>query len=267
MNTMFMNPMSQGEIRAAAPAVFATEAHPSMSSRYGFFNTGEILNIMANEGYVTVEAKQDPARRRLPGYVRHQVKLVHEDALNNKSKLLVGEVIPTINLINSHNGKSKFHLFSGMFRLVCSNGLIIADKGNAEMEQMRHAASLVDEVIKRMRAAAARVTQTTRQIEHWRNVELSETEVTAFATRALELRFGESAKAYDVETALQTRRDEDAGRTMWRVLNRVQENLSKGGVIGRSALGRQIRSRALNGITADVAFNKGIWELAEGIAG
>ncbi len=189
------------------------------------------------------------------------------NALNNKSKLLVGEVIPTINLINSHNGKSKFHLFSGMFRLVCSNGLIIADKGNAEMEQMRHAASLVDEVIKRMRAAAARVTQTTRQIEHWRNVELSETEVTAFATRALELRFGESAKAYDVETALQTRRDEDAGRTMWRVLNRVQENLSKGGVIGRSALGRQIRSRALNGITADVAFNKGIWELAEGIAG
>jgi hypothetical protein len=248
------------------PAIFADKPSPKMSDKYGFFNTGTVLKTLEQEGYAVIKAHQDRAQSRDPRFVRHMVSLAHTDALDGMRNLVVGEAIPTINLINSHNGRTKFIVTSGLFRLVCSNGLMIADKGQAEQAKLRHATSLVDQVIARMRDAADRVTKVTQQIVDWRNIELTQAEMDDYARRAALLRFGEAGAGYDVESILNTRRVEDEGRSLWRVMNRVQENLMAGGVSGRSALGRNITSRPVNGITQDLTFNGALWELTEQVA-
>jgi hypothetical protein len=47
--------------------------------------------------------------------------------------------------------------------------------------------------------------------------------------------------------------------------NRLQENLIKGGLRGRSANGRRQSTRAVQGIDSDIRLNRSLWLLAEGI--
>jgi hypothetical protein len=67
------------------------------------------------------------------------------------------------------------------------------------------------------------------------------------------------------ETLLKARRTEDEGADLWTVMNRVQENLIRGGVSdARRDRGGRLRSvRSLKGIDSKVSLNKGLWGLAE----
>jgi len=47
--------------------------------------------------------------------------------------------------------------------------------------------------------------------------------------------------------------------------NRVQENLTQGGLVARSATGRRQRTRAIQGIDQNVKVNRALWLLAEGM--
>ncbi|ECI9217664.1 DUF945 domain-containing protein, partial [Salmonella enterica] len=44
---------------------------------------------------------------------------------------------------------------------------------------------------------------------------------------------------------------------------RVQENMTKGGLWGKNAKGKRQRTRAVNGIDGDVKLNRALWEMAE----
>ena len=46
-------------------------------------------------------------------------------------------------------------------------------------------------------------------------------------------------------------------------LLRVQENLMKGGLSGRTAQGKGSRTRAVTGIDGDVKLNRALWVMAE----
>lgn len=65
---------------------------------------------------------------------------------------------------------------------------------------------------------------------------------------------------------LRAQRSDDVGQDLWRVFNRTQENLVRGGVRGRAATGRRIRTRAVTGISENVGLNRALWTLAEEMA-
>ena len=67
------------------------------------------------------------------------------------------------------------------------------------------------------------------------------------------------------ETLLKARRGEDEGTDLWRSMNRVQENLLRGGVSDcrRDQRGKLRSVRGLRGIDSKVSVNKGLWGLAE----
>lgn len=65
---------------------------------------------------------------------------------------------------------------------------------------------------------------------------------------------------------LAPRRWEDAGNDLWKVFNRVQENVIAGGLsaIKRDENGRRVRrvsTRQVKGIDADVKLNRALWTL------
>ncbi|MBN3807442.1 DUF945 domain-containing protein, partial [Paraburkholderia sp. Ac-20336] len=62
---------------------------------------------------------------------------------------------------------------------------------------------------------------------------------------------------------LAPRRFEDRRDDLWTVFNRVQENLTKGGLHGRSRTGRAMSTRPITGIDENVKLNRALWMLAE----
>jgi hypothetical protein len=77
-----------------------------------------------------------------------------------------------------------------------------------------------------------------------------------------------NASPVEPETLLKARRDEDVSLDLWSALNRVQENLIRGGVsdLKRDRRGRLRSVRALRGIDSKVSLNKRLWGLADQLA-
>ncbi len=250
--------LSLADVCKAAPAVYGYAA-PQMTSRYEMVRTGELLEQLVDRGYRVTSAKQERATKRDPNTVRHMVTLVHEQALANKS---FKEGMPTLLLWNSHNGRTLLRFAAGFYRFVCSNGLIV---GTTEQEfAFRHSATPISQLPQALDLVAERQELALSRMVQWQQIELPQAKALSFAERAAQLRFGEKAGgAYDRDEVLKSRRVEDDGANLWRVMNRVQENLVRGGVTGKTTTGRKVTSREVNNITVDLEFNRGLWQLAE----
>jgi hypothetical protein len=253
--------MSRDAIRKVAPAVFATRASFATTQRYNFFSTEQALDVLEDAGYVVVRAQQDKARLRDPRFVRHALTLRHADEV---AMTKVGDTIAEIILVNSHNTRTKLTLRAGLFRLICSNGMVVGDP--AVSEAISHAGTAAAEVLDRVRKAAALTHKVNATVEAWKNIELTESRQIDFAKAAAELRFGERAASYEPVQLLQLRRPEDEGRSLWRVFNRVQENTVARSLIGMNALNRAVQSRPLTDIGSRVKYNEELWQLAETFA-
>ncbi len=64
---------------------------------------------------------------------------------------------------------------------------------------------------------------------------------------------------------LMPRRRDDDRPDLWSAYNRVQENLTQGGLHGRTATGRRHSTRPIQGIDQNVKINRALWMLAEGM--
>ena len=101
-----------------------------------------------------------------------------------------------------------------------------------------------------------------------KSVQLKEPEELALATAALALRYGDRPDdrppaPITPEQLIEARRPEDLGHSLWVAMNRVQENMLKGGQPGRSVQGRRVHTRPVGSIDRSVSLNRALWVLAE----
>ncbi len=87
----------------------------------------------------------------------------------------------------------------------------------------------------------------------------------AFARAALTYRFGEEHQPVTEAQILSARRWQDESSDLWTTYQRIQENLIKGGLPGRTAKGKRAHTRAVNGIDGDVKLNRALWVMAESL--
>lgn len=256
---MFMN---EAQLRAAAPAAFST--HHPMTGVYSPVNTAAILRRMADEGFVPVQASQDNPIRRDPRFVTHRIVLRHETQLGDEAEL--GEHVPQIMLVNSHNGRTKLKLFGGLYRFICANGLVVGD--DRFRAEVTHRGDAPAEAARIAEEVTSNLNDLRRTIDRWSRIEMPTGTAMAFARKAAALRFGEvSGKSYDATALLTPRRERDEGRSLWRLYNTIQENTTKAGLVGRTAMGRRVTTRDLRAIGPDIKYNSALWALAESYAG
>lgn len=234
-------------------AVTATSPSPRMTDRYVHINSHDIVTMMEAEGFRLDNALARTSRKRDPLYAKHQLDFRHPDI----PKIDGGEA--RILFTNSHDGTSSAKFMMGVYRFICSNGLVIGSTYAKEVT--RHAGEQAANLIERVRSLSRNTGPLFAQIDQWTRRELSPAESTEFAKLAAVLRFGD-AQRFDPAQLLETRRGEDEGRSLWRVFNRVQENAMRGGLVGYSADGRQLASHRLKGIDAATDFNVQLWRLA-----
>jgi len=252
------SPLSNDQIARYAPSVMAEEAHESRGDRYAFIPTINVIDGLRNNGFQPFEVSQTKVRDQSKReFTKHMVRLRQAGA--NES----GAEVPEIILLNSHDGSSSYQLLSGFFRFVCANGLIAGDVQNDI--RVRHSGNVVDDVIEGATRVLDNLELTNSSIDSFKSTKLEFEEQLVFANSALQLRWGDNAPVV-AESLLRTRRFEDQKSDLWTTFNRVQENLLRGGLNGRSASGRRSTTRAVGGVNENVKLNRALWSLADGMA-
>jgi hypothetical protein len=283
------NPLTLDELRHYAPSAFATSAHESRSDRYTYIPTSDVIDGLMREGFQPFKATQ--SRCRIPGkteFTKHMIRFRHPDSFNAIQK--VGDSVPEVVLVNSHDGTSAYKLSAGLFRLVCSNGLMVSDS-TVQMLSIMHKGNIVDQVIEGSFEIVGQSEKALARADGWNQLQLTAGEQNAFADAARELRFADAEG--DIKTPitaaqlLRPRRLEDAPAPtdwrmppaplpdLWHTLNVVQENVMRGGLHGMQQTidertgrktARRVTTREVRGIDQDVKLNRALWMLAERMA-
>ncbi|MGE3507208.1 MAG: DUF932 domain-containing protein, partial [Alphaproteobacteria bacterium] len=183
-----------------------------------------------------------------------------------QSKPEANEII----LINSHDGASSYQMLAGVFRFVCCNGLVVGDV--VEDIRIPHKGNIQGEVIEGAFRVLDEFEVVSEHTEAMKALQLAPAEEMAFATAALALRFGEQTieqtgghqpAPVTARQLIDARRSDDLGNSLWNTLQRVQENVIRGGLAGRSAQGRKLQTRPVASIDRGVSLNRALWTLAE----
>lgn len=234
------------------PQLMTTTPAEGLSTRYGFISTHQTLQPFLDEGYTVTGAMTVKVRKRraeMAPYAKHLLRLRPAQAPTT-----VGDVIPEVVLINSHDGTSRFTLLAGLFRLICSNGLIISDVslGGYSFSHTKLQASKALDGARQLAVSAQDAA--TRLIPSMQARTMSLDESLEWASSL--------GTAYRPDDLLMIRRPEDAPNNLWTVYNRVQENLTKGGNRLLAPAGRGRRSSGIRNIDRTVTMNTNLWASA-----
>jgi hypothetical protein len=255
--------LTADQLRRVAPSIFAESPWGRMSHRYRMVPTIEVVAMLADRGFRPVLAKQSRSRVEGKGdFTRHLIRFRHDDHMGESA----GAEVPELVLTNSHDGTSAYRFMSGVFRLVCSNGLTVqsADFGSISV---RHSGGrdFEQRVIDATCEVIEDAPRTLEKIEGWKAIELAGPQREAFASAVLEAR--DATVEVSPADVLAPRRGADRRPDLWTTANVLQENVIKGGVQGVSATtGRRMRTRAVSSVAEDVRLNRALWALTERMA-
>jgi hypothetical protein len=261
--------LTDEQLRAAVPSIFATEAHESRSERFAVVPTITVLEGLRSEGFEPFSAVQ--ARSRIAGkaeYTKHMLRLRHRSITNTE-----GEAFEIV-LVNANDGTSAYQMIPGFFRFVCANGLMTGETFSEV--KVRHSGNAIGEVIEGAYRVLEDAPQVVEQVSRFKSITLQDAEREILAEAAHALRFPaaaeERAKAAPIspDALLRPRRTSDRATDLWTAFNVVQENTLKGGLRGRvvDANGRIARrtTREVAGIDQNRALNRALWMLTERMA-
>lgn len=269
------SPLTRETIIARAPTVYADAPHDSRSSRYLFVNTGEMLEALAEVGWHPVQVTaQVPRIEDRRGHAKHEIRLAHRDhgidySLVTGANHIVDKAhalstgIEMV-LVNSHDGTSAIDLSAGVFRLICTNGLVVPD-GQIDGYHVRHSAKWRDEVIEGTYRVLDAMPRIGDGIGEMAGTELAEPARMLLAAHASALRWPDGNAPVPPEQLLRPRRHDDAGSDAWRTLNVLQEHIIRGDDGYRTPPTRTQRAawrhtRPITGIDDAQRINRGLWE-------
>jgi len=261
------SPLANEEIRRMASSVFAEQPISAVSDRYSFVPTSSILDGMREIGWMPVAAQQQLVRNdERRGFQKHLLRFQRREHVGtdiaNRPEVLV---------LNSHDKSSAYQIHVGVFRFVCSNGMILADSV-FESISIKHYGFNPERIIEASFGILESVPQLMDDIKEMQDIRLTDIQRKAFAVGALALKWGEPEKApIRPEKVLEPLRWQDSGSDLYSTLNVVQEHLVKGGDKDygkRNAIGRvSPRTRSVKGIDENVRLNKALWHMANVLKG
>ncbi|HEC2564929.1 DUF932 domain-containing protein [Raoultella ornithinolytica] len=249
-------PLTNDELIKAVPSIFSQEKHNSRSERYTYIPTIILLDKLREEGFQPFFACQSRVRNEdKRGHTKHMVRL-RRDGVSR------GMEVPEIILLNSHDGSSSYQMIPGMFRFICTNGLVC---GTSFGEiRVPHKGDVVGQVIEGAYEVLGIFDKVAESIDVMKSIVLSKEEQRLFGQAALTYKYGDDNKApISVEQIIHPRRHEDKLEDIWTTYQRVQENMIKGGLPGRTVKGKRTTTRPVKGIDGDVKLNKALWLIAE----
>ena len=269
-NTGLDTYITKEQLREICPLAFASEpTNPDVSKKYLFVNTETVIDDLGKLGWKPVQAAQRKSRGNGTIFSKHMVSFQNPDIkISSKDG---DDSFPRIIMTNSHDGMQAFKFSVGIFRLVCSNGLVVADEQFSDFK-IKHKGYTFAELRDVVTTAVKDLPNKVEVLNEMKSRILTQEEKNKLALDAMLVRAGieiGSKKAkkfiYDEETIediLDPKRDEDKGDDLWRVFNVVQEKITQG-EFSAALKGAKVRKvRKIKSFEKDLKVNKELFQLA-----
>lgn len=261
--------LSNDDIRRVCPmALHTMPTNPDVSDKYVHANTMTVVEDLAKLGWFPVQAKQCRNKKNSSGIRSfHMIALQNPDVkitktLDNGEKIV--DTYPRIILTNSHDGFNSFKFMVGLFRIVCSNGLVVCNNQMVDMS-IRHINYDFEELRRIVASAIEQVPGIVNTMNEMRTIMLTDEQKTALATEVVKIRKGVEddenyvVDAEVVEDILTPVRSEDNGNDLWTIFNICQEKMIKGGFGLQSKTNKLRKQKGITSIKNDIEFNQKLW--------
>ena len=268
-NALATSFLTKEELQKQCPMAFKElPTNPNVSGRYVQANTATVIDDLAKLGWYPVEAKQCRNKKNSSGIRSfHMVAFQNPDikiTKTNDDGSSVVDTYPRIILTNSHDGFNSFKFMLGLFRLVCSNGLVVCDNQMVNMS-IRHMNYTFEELRMVVKTAIEEVPNIVNTMNEMRNIQLTDEQKQELATEVIKIRKGiEENETYEVEQdvvedILTPVREEDNSNDLWTIFNICQEKLIKGGFFNKTNKNKLRKVKSITSIKKDMEYNQRLW--------
>lgn len=254
----------------------ATSGAGHLTKRYEFVNTSDVVNAFQAHNWVPSQIQEKRTMKvESIGFQKHIIRFRNEAILDNTASDIT---YPEIVLVNSHNGTCALNLMLGIYRCVCTNGLIAGD--TYDSYKMRHTGDIKQQVKQAIEFMMEQYPKTMKSINTLKDIVLTKDEQGVYAMAAYDLldvkkqelpnddSYNTKIKTRNLDTDLMLRptRQADVNPSLWNTFNIVQEKIIKGGRIYRDGFNRRMSKKAITSIDENVRLNKALWTLTEKMA-
>ncbi len=278
--------LSLDRIQALAPAAFSTTKAERLTDRYQSLDTSALMPVLSDYGYVPVQAAQK--RKRGSGikgeHSQHMLAFAHRDTLAVED----GER-PEIIVYNSHDGTGAVRIFAGIYRFICSNGII---SGAGSSLRVYHSSNALAGFEQHLQSIVASLPELMNRVQRMRSISLTADRAYEMARLAVAARWdvlsdtqdnmqklglplsnlrGTFATESTLRDVLKVSRPEDDLSDAYTVFNRIQESVVRGQAFVKSFTdkapdGAMRKARPISSISEHVRINQKLWDVAEDIA-
>jgi hypothetical protein len=186
-----------------------------------YIPTLDVITKLQDEGWqLSGVAEQRGKNRKITS---NYVQLQHPDfaVQNSKGK---DEAFTSITLSNSCNGSRPLQMSLGLFRQVCTNGLIRFDQ-HAETEKIKHIEVNARDLDRFVISMNGKASQLLTEVNEMKHKGLSLEDMRKLAHEAARLRYN-NLDDINIDDLLIVNRVEDESNDLWTIFNRIQENLT-----------------------------------------
>ena len=249
------------------PAIMA-ERPVGMSDDYQFMPSFRIAeNLIDRFGLQLVSVSQQFSRKRDPRGQEHFMRFRLPSTID-RSLTKVGDSVPELVISNSHNGRSTLKAYAGIFRLICSNGMVVAEKSFGGIA-MRHfgAENNFDRFSGILDQFGHRMNLLDTRMGFMNELLLTAGQQDKLARMMMKARG--VPNWVEPQMLLKARRDieqpgPDGRRSLWITYNVLQESLAESRDVAFERAGARARSlRPLSGARAQVLVNEKLWQAME----
>jgi hypothetical protein len=192
-----------------------------IKTREFYIPTLDVITKLQHEGWQLkgVDEQRGKNRKISSNYVQMQ----HPDfaVKNSKGK---DEAYTSITISNSCNGNKPLQMSLGMFRQVCTNGLVMFDQ-HAEAENIKHIEINYRNLDRFIASVTNKTGKLLTEVSEMKHKGLSLEDMRKLALEAASLRYND-LEDINIDDLLTVNRVEDESNDLWTVFNRIQENLT-----------------------------------------
>lgn len=253
--------LTEDQMARMAPSIFAETPSHDVSNRYQFIPTINVVRNLQHEGWFPTKVQECRVRSdENRGFQKHLIRF------SRKEMILNGERIELV-LVNSHNRTAAYQLMVGVYRLICSNGLIVGDTFNKV--SVKHINFDPNEIIEASFQIAENASQISDSLNEMKAIDLTQPERKIYAESAALVLYDDLKDCpFDSDKLLRPKRYQDHNRNdLWHTFNIVQENIMKGKIRGQkqneNGQLKKTSTRKITSIDRNIKINKALWNLTE----
>ncbi len=243
-------------IEQKVPAAFSESRSNQRSDSYDFISSEEIMNTFNDNNWFPHTASQVrnySSKKWNTPFAKHLITFQNPDLPT------VNGIFPQINLINSHDGSTTFQLMAGLYRMVCSNGLIVSDS-EFDSIKIRHRFLNPEIIAGSIKEIVDTVPQIIGKVDAMQSINMTEVDKLDLSTNVIKKIWTEDNSPFEAIQLLEVRRQADKEPNLWNTYNSIQENLVRGGIIGRTSTNKKRKMKGIINIDKLVKVNKLLWE-------